>query len=634
MKKIFVPLLAAALGFVVHDAGAFIVSFSSTGTTLIDTAPQISLTYNSAPLGAANSASPIGLCSRVAAGQEGGGVFNFAVACAGVNSSYDPPLDTITTSPQTELQNYTPGNVDAMVAAVGHGGQAWLIRSFFDAETGAQSVVLPVRVYTSAALPIVAGGETQTLPAGSGNINIGANDSIGGAATNDFNATYSIVDAGGLNGLGLVSGVLVVPGGQSGGTHNVTYRVCQAVTMTGNCANAVAVVVLPNQVVAGNDSASLGATGGTVNILANDTVGGAAANAATNADVSLVSNGGIAGASINAAGQLVIPAGVASGSYTVSYRLCEKGTTNCAAATVAIGIAATVFAANDTAALTAQGGVVNILANDTISGQPATPANADVSLTGNGGASGAALNAQGQLVIPSGLAAGTYNVGYRLCAKGTSTCATAVAAVTIRVTAAALSIVKDRATIPPTGGSLNVLANDTIDGRTPAPGELVLSLVSNGNIPNLTLGADGTLIVPGGLGGGAYQPSYRACQRQAPANCGEAVVYLAVVAGVTGTLPNHPPSVPGGPSGGGTVTLIGAGGAPITFTTNPTPTTAGAVNDPLTFSDVKLVFGDNETGPVQAFYGRSDPFDAAVLLGLGHAARTLGGDLSRGSAAQ
>ncbi|MFW8628428.1 hypothetical protein [Deinococcus sp. ME38] len=82
--------------------------------------------------------------------------------------------------------------------------------------------------------------------------------------------------------------------------------------------------------------------GGTVTVLGNDTVGGAAATTA-NATVTIQDNGGIAGLTVNASGQLVVPAGTPAGTYTVTYQLCDATvTTACDTATVQVTVNAAV----------------------------------------------------------------------------------------------------------------------------------------------------------------------------------------------------------------------------------------------------------------------------------------------------
>ena len=78
---------------------------------------------------------------------------------------------------------------------------------------------------------------------------------------------------------------------------------------------------------------------------------------------------------------------------------------------------------------------------------------------------------------------------------------------------------------------------------------------------------------------------------------------------MTSVVTNKPPSVPGSPPPSTTVTIVGPG-SPITFVTGSSSNVAGSINDPIVFSDVKLVFGESESGATQKFYQQNDAFDA------------------------
>lgn len=458
------------------------------------------------------------------------------------------------------------------------------------------------------AVLVSAGADATSVPASGGSLTILSNDTINGVAADVVtNADVTLLSNGGISASIDGAGVLNIAGGNPGGTYILSYRLCQKATA--NCQTTSVTVTVFSTLVGGPDMATVSNAGGTVNILANDSVGGAPANIAANADVTLISNGGISAAAISASGQLVIPANIASASYSLTYQLCQKNTANCVTVTVTLGVIPPASAATDVGTVGGGGGLVNILANDQISGQPATPANADVTIVSNGGVAGASINTNGQLVIPNGLVAGVYTITYRLCQRGTNNCVTSTVTLSINVSAGRLILAADRAVMPPAGGTLRVSANDTIDGRAPTANELLYTLVNSAGINNATLSAAGDLSVPRGLGRGAYQITYRACQRQLPTNCANASAFVTITQSVSSVVTNRPPSVPGAPPPSGTVTAIGPGGTPITFVTGSTSNVAGSINDPIIFSDVKIVFGEGESGKTQAFYQQGDAFE-------------------------
>ena len=81
------------------------------------------------------------------------------------------------------------------------------------------------------------------------------------------------------------------------------------------------------------------AGGTTTSVFANDDFDGLTPSSTT-VDVSLTDLGGLTGATINPNGTISVPAGSASGTYTLTYRICESAsTTNCDTAASLVAIA-------------------------------------------------------------------------------------------------------------------------------------------------------------------------------------------------------------------------------------------------------------------------------------------------------
>ena len=126
----------------------------------------------------------------------------------------------------------------------------------------------------------------------------------------------------------------------------VVYTVCDDATPA-NCATATLHILVepapiaPLRLIAVNDDFSNSKvneiTGGIAgNLFTNDTINGNTL-IASDVTVSLTSDGGISGATIDANGNLVIPAGVTPGTYTLTYTICDKlNLTTCATATITI----------------------------------------------------------------------------------------------------------------------------------------------------------------------------------------------------------------------------------------------------------------------------------------------------------
>ena len=165
-----------------------------------------------------------------------------------------------------------------------------------------------------------------------------------------------------------------------------------------------------------------------------------------------------------------------------------------------------------------------------------------------------------------------------------------------------------RAIISPSGGTVDLLSTSTYNAGAINPATVIVSLVPP-TTPNFTLFGN-ILNVPAGLAEGAYQAQFSVCQRSIPSNCGTATAFVSITLTPSSGTPSRPPTVPGTGTSTGVVTLIGPSGSPITFNTGAAASsTAGGITDPLTFSDVKIVFGQSETGKVQAFYRQNDKFE-------------------------
>ena len=222
-------------------------------------------------------------------------------------------------------------------AAVGSGGSVtYTIRVWNNGPssvTGASVTDALPAGFTVTALTCVATGTatcgTQSFTASSVTITTGALtlDPTPANATPEGNfLTYN------LTGTATASGTL----------SNTASVAVPAGTTDPTPANNTSAAVVTRVIDAVNDPAvSFGfGAGGTVTVLGNDTVGGAAATTA-NTTVTIQNNGGITGLTVNASGQLVVPAGTPAGTYTVTYQICDATvTTACDAATVTVNVGA------------------------------------------------------------------------------------------------------------------------------------------------------------------------------------------------------------------------------------------------------------------------------------------------------
>ena len=183
--------------------------------------------------------------------------------------------------------------------------------------------------------------------------------------------------------------------------------------------------------------------GATPTVYVNDTLNGAPFAPAA-VTPSIVADGGLTGVIINADGTLSVPAGMAAGSYPVTYSICEVlNPANCdeAVATVVVGTG-TITALDDdftASPVPSTGGATpTVYVNDTLNGAPFAPAAVTPSIVADGGLTGVSINADGTLSVPAGLAAGSYPVTYSICeVLNPANCDEAVATVVVESPATA-----------------------------------------------------------------------------------------------------------------------------------------------------------------------------------------------------
>ncbi|ALN84735.1 conserved repeat domain protein [Lysobacter capsici] len=416
------------------------------------------------------------------------------------------------------------------------------------------------------AAPIVANDDTGTPVNGStGGIavtDVRGNDTLNGVAVTPAEVTLSQVSSTnpGIT-LDTGTGAVNVAPGTPAGTYTLVYRLCEVLNPS-NCDDATVTVTVNAAPIVANDDTGApvnGRTGGTAvaDVRGNDTLNG---NPVVPAEVTLSqvssTNPGI---TLNTGtGAVDVAPNTPAGTYTLVYRLCEVlNPSNCDDATVTVTVnAAPIVATNDTGAPVdgRSGGVAvpNVLVNDTLNGNPVTPA--DVALTQVSTSNpGVTLDpATGAVNVAPGTPAGSYTLTYQICELlNPSNCSTATVSVTVDATV--IDAVDDVVATPVngnTGGTnvINVLANDTLGGSAVNPVDVNVTPVSSGP---LTVKADGGVDVAPGTPAGTYTVTYQLCEVLNPSNCDTATVTITVTApaitatddpaGGTGVTPQNTP---------------------------------------------------------------------------------------------
>ena len=187
--------------------------------------------------------------------------------------------------------------------------------------------------------PIVAGPDSGSAPrtGGLAVANVLANDTLEASAPTIASVTLTSLSSSDPGVTLTAAGSVVVASGTAAGLQTLNYRICETASPD-NCSEAaVSVTVRQNLIVAVGDSARASnkdASTPIKNVLANDSLGGAAATLA-NVRLSLVSTSN-AKVRLNADGSVSV-GDKAGSSATLVYQICEiAGPGNCAQATVSL----------------------------------------------------------------------------------------------------------------------------------------------------------------------------------------------------------------------------------------------------------------------------------------------------------
>ena len=222
-----------------------------------------------------------------------------------------------------------------------------------------------------------------------------------------------------------------------------------------------------------------------------------------------------------------------------------KVTSTCGTVTSAIAEikviegAPTIEANDDPDTTVRRGGEVEILSNDKVNGNPATPSDVDITIPDDGGLTGIEVNAAtGKLKIPTNAAPGTYQLTYQICVKGASSpCDTAKVKIIVEVPIRSLKAVDDDFGKIPNAVDYTTIATvfssgvDTMEGviGNLSPERDVILTPGAQPHANITMNANGSITVKRGTPKGTYSYEYTICQKDVPTNCDSAKVTFEVV---------------------------------------------------------------------------------------------------------
>ena len=238
-----------------------------------------------------------------------------------------------------------------------------------------------------------------------------------------------------------------------------------------------------------------------------------------------------------ATGNISVLAGIAAGTYVISYSICDTSDlSNCASSFATIYVSAPLIVANSESAivdgLAGNTSVFNVFNNDSINGNLANSSSVNTSIVTGSGNAGVTLNLSTGIVSVASLTpAGTYTINYKICdTLNTSNCDTAF--ITILVSTPVIVANPDASEVNGYNGAvnlLNVLGNDSFNVSIAAIGAVNLSVVTPASSSKITLNTiTGNVTVAPSVRAGLYSIVYRICDSLNPTNCDTSIVYITV----------------------------------------------------------------------------------------------------------
>ena len=201
--------------------------------------------------------------------------------------------------------------------------------------------------------------------------------------------------------------------------------------------------------------------------------------------------------------------------------------------------APTIGANDDPDTTVRRGQEVAILGNDKVNGNPATPADVDITISNDGGLTRVGVNpATGKIMIPNDAAPATYEITYKICVKNQPTiCDDAKVKITVEVPVHALKAVDDDFGKIPNAVDYTTVATvfssgvDTMEGVVGnlSPERDVVLTPGAQPHENITMNPNGSITVKRGTPKGTYTYEYTICQKDVPTNCDKAKVSFEVI---------------------------------------------------------------------------------------------------------
>ncbi|MCL6267965.1 gliding motility-associated C-terminal domain-containing protein [Flagellimonas myxillae] len=291
---------------------------------------------------------------------------------------------------------------------------------------------------------------------------------------------------------------------------------------------------MPIGIDAVDDNFSADISGGQIpdsNVLSNDTLDGEPVDPS---DIILTSTP-TDELTINEDGTITVTTGIAEGTYTIDYTICEVADEdNCDTGTVTVEVGPdprnVIDAVDDNFSADTSGGQIpdsNVLTNDTLDGEPVNLNNIVLISTPTDELT---INADGTILVTPGTPEGTYTIDYTICEEADEeNCDTATVTIVVGpFMGNVIDAVDDAFNADTSGGQIpdsNVVSNDTLDGEPVDPSDIILTSTPT---DELTINEDGSITVAPDTPEGTYTIDYTICEAADTDNCDTGTVTVEV----------------------------------------------------------------------------------------------------------
>ncbi|MDQ6527943.1 gliding motility-associated C-terminal domain-containing protein [Flavobacterium sp. LHD-85] len=324
------------------------------------------------------------------------------------------------------------------------------------------------------------------------------------------------------------------------GTYTFDYSICE-IANSGNCNTATVKVEIVNDLVAVKDDFGTKSSGLAAviigNVKTNDTLDGVYVTSG-NTVVTIDSDGPL---SVDANGDVTLATNTPSGTYSITYEICEKDAnpSNCKTAIAEVKVVNRIDAVLDIITPingNIGGTTVSLIGNDTLNGNKAiigiNSGEVTINIVGTL-PSGLTLNANGTITVASGTPKGDYEVEYTICEVGAVPANCDSVTITVPVTAG--NLVANEDVIPSVLGSnvsqtlgKNVFDNDTKNAQPLNPSDVTLKTTTADPKGYLTVDANGNIVLGANPPAGDYELTYEICEKLNPDNCSSNTVKVTV----------------------------------------------------------------------------------------------------------